>query len=83
MQAAEALAQEQEVQMALLVRRLVALPLAVLLALAALPVILVALVLGLLGHLGRLLVQGLELALQGLQALAKVAPVLQEDQEQE
>jgi hypothetical protein len=48
--------------------------LAVLLALAALPVILVALVLGLLGHLGRLLVQGLELGLQGLQVLAQVSP---------
>jgi hypothetical protein len=42
--------------------------------LAALPLLLVALLLAALGFLGRVLVQALELALQGLQVLAQVPP---------
>ena len=60
--------------MVLLLRRLVALLLVVPLALAALPLLLVALLLAALGFLGRVLVQALELALQGLQVLAQVPP---------
>ena len=60
--------------MLLVVRRVLALLGLVVLVLVGLPVLLVALVLALLGYLGRLLVLALELALQGLQVLAQVAP---------
>jgi hypothetical protein len=60
--------------MVLLLRRAVALLLVPVLLLAALPVLLVALLLAALGYLGRVLVQALELALQGLQVLAQVPP---------
>jgi hypothetical protein len=64
--------------MVLLLRRLVALLLAVPLALVALPVLLVALLLAALGFLGQVLVRVLEQALQGLQVLAQV-PLRQEE----
>jgi hypothetical protein len=60
--------------MVLLLRRVVALPLLVVLLLVGLPVLVLALLLALLGFLGQVLVQGLELALQGLQVLAQVPP---------
>jgi hypothetical protein len=41
---------------------------------------LVALALALLGHLGRLVVQGLEAAVQGLQVMAALPPRLEEEE---
>ena len=60
--------------MVLLLRRAVALLLLVVLLLVGLPVLVLALLLGVLGFLGRVLVQALELSLQGLQVLAQVPP---------